>query len=100
MDEEKRQAEPESTADAAKELLQAARTAWGALTDQIDALVYGIIDILRNFGVVEAITAMGHLTPRQYYLCAHGKTRTRKKWANAAKHKAELTQKRGGGENG
>lgn len=100
MDDEKRPAEPQGTVDVAKELLLSARTAWGALADQLDALVYSIIDILRNFGVVGAVNTLGQLTPRQFHLYSHGKTRTRKKWANAARHKAELARKRGGTNNG
>lgn len=100
MDEDRKPAEPESMAEAATELQQRWHDACMELADQLCGIVRGILDILRSFGIVEALTATGHLTPRQFYLCGHGKTRTRKKWANAARHKAELAQKRGGKNNG
>ena len=100
MDDEKRPAEPQSMAEAATELQQRWHDTCMELADQLCGIVRGILDILRNFGVVEAVTAVEHLTPRQYHLCAHGKTRTRKKWANAAQRKAELARKRGGTKNG
>ena len=100
MDDEKRPAEPQSMAESVAGLLEAWRCFGRALADMLDGVVDQIYAVAERCGFGPALDAAAVSTPRQWHLLRHGKPRTRNKWRNALRRKAEITQKRGGKNNG
>lgn len=100
MDEDRKPAEPESMAADVAGLMEAWRSFGKALADILDGVLDQIYAVAERCGFGDVLDAAAVSTPRQWHLLRHGKPRTRNKWRNALRRKAEITKKRGGKNNG